>query len=626
MSPLAKFGASTGVLAFLIAQPATAQQCGPRMQALMPTAISLNSQAHPTSERIGALFGEGMALVGVDEAACLRKLAELEALIRQRQGGGGGGGGGNGQASSPTSTASAPSGNGRTTTAARAPLPTITPPTPFSQRMPSHLEFMPPARRIEMEAMAEFVEAIRDSGIAGVRAAAEVDAVTPPALDGSPSNRAGEIAQGANETIATAEVFQEVLINEPGDVISAAMEDAFREFDEAQKALRDLLDSPASPTDPLLAPLISSDHPAYERLKAARQRLQAVRLRQLKWILEERDGGMRPGFAAAFDEMEARQRREMKVADDNCQRIADEAQVRNARDFLNGNRRGTALEEAQAQCDSLTVHVRERHQVEFENLMDRYRITADELESELRRPRATRSGSAGGATGGGGRAGGGGGSGAAPTAAEQGEYDARLRHLTQNIEEAAEELEYLKDEKRAGEEGIAEQIADAEAQLEKARNALAAERNKTPAQSNAEAAWPRRARVLEDDARAAVRTVREHQAQNPAGDTDPAVNRRLAEARANERARLEDLDRFLRSERGAAGQEREWLADARASSERVQTAYSEVDRLTEAKRNGHNDSRLDEQMNDFHGELDRWANDLLNHMSRRPTVLPAPRP
>lgn len=47
-----QFGVATGVLAFLISQPAMAQQCGPRMQALMPTAIAMSEQTHPTSERI----------------------------------------------------------------------------------------------------------------------------------------------------------------------------------------------------------------------------------------------------------------------------------------------------------------------------------------------------------------------------------------------------------------------------------------------------------------------------------------------------------------------------------------------------------------------------------------------
>ncbi len=390
------FGVATGVLAFLIAQPAMAQQCGPRIQALMPTAIALNSQPHPNSERIGTVFGEGMALIGVDEAACLRKLAELEALIRERQPGSGGGSGGGGDARgpSPAASAAAPSGGSQASPAPRAPLPAITPPTPFSQNMPSHLEFMPPVRRLEMEAMAEMVEAVRESGLAAVRVAAEADAAAPPALDGSLPNKAGEIAQSANETIATAEAFQQVLINEPGDVISAAMEDAFRVFDEANQAYDQIVQRAMDRemTDAELAAYTEQVKTALRRLEAARKGIQAVRMRQLKWLLEEKDGGMRAGFAAAFDQMEARHRYELRIVDDQCESIANEAQVRMARDYLNGRRNSTAMKGAQDECDAITRPVRDRHIVEEQNLFDQYRVTAEDVAAELRRatPRITR--------------------------------------------------------------------------------------------------------------------------------------------------------------------------------------------------------------------------------------------
>ncbi|MFJ6024591.1 hypothetical protein ACIQC9_08350 [Brevundimonas sp. NPDC092305] len=520
-----------------------------------------------------------MALIGVDEAACLRKLAELEALIRERQpgsgGGGGGLGGGDARGPSPAASAAAPSGGSQASPAPRAPLPAITPPTPFSQNMPSHLEFMPPVRRLEMEAMAEMVEAVRESGLAAVRVAAEADAAAPPALDGSLPNKAGEIAQSANETIATAEAFQQVLINEPGDVISAAMEDAFRVFDEANQAYDQIVQRAMDRemTDAELAAYTEQVKSALRRLEAARKGIQAVRMRQLKWLLEEKDGGVRAGFAAAFDQMEARHRYELRIVDERCEAIGQEAHVRVARDHLNGVRNSAAMREAEAQCDAITKPVRDRHNVEEQNLFDQYRVTAEDVEAELRRSAQQSAGpgragaAAGGRTGAGGRGGaasGGGGGGAASGG------------------------------------GSAAATADQSA--------------------DAQAAWNAQVASAIDDLENSVEILRARQGEGAAGSDNPGIYRVIYNARDVVQQNIGELHERLEAERGATVADQDWLAGAINKSARILASYEEINALVEARESDDTDPTLGARLSASHADNDRLVDDFMTHLANRPAA------
>jgi len=381
MPRLIKLGVPTGVLAFLIAQPAMAQQCGQRMQALTPTAVAMNSEPHPTSERIGVLLVEGMTLAAVDEAACMTKLTELEELIRRRQSGSGQGGG-----SSPAATAAVPSGGGAGSGARRGSLPAITPPTPFSRVLPARTAALPPERRQEVDALSALVAAVRGFGVPAAQRAAAMEAAAAPATDGASSSPAGDIAEATNANIAAAEALQEILINEPGDVISAELEDRYRDFEEADRAYDEVTRRgwDGEMSDGQLAAYERDMREAHSRLHEAREALNDVRRRQERWMTGDEDGFL-PGYRAAERALSDKQSAETRALVVQCAEMQQQALQKYTEDLKRGNAASTAISDGMTSCDAATVPLQQRHLREWNDMVARHTPPANDAGTRRRR-------------------------------------------------------------------------------------------------------------------------------------------------------------------------------------------------------------------------------------------------
>lgn len=416
------FGVATGVLAFLISQPAMAQNCGTRVQALTMTATTIVGQGGPTGEQLNKLFEQTMYHLGnLDEPNCLRSVAEMETLIRQRQGGGVG-------ATMPpaTQTAEEPA----RLAASALPRPPITPvrdPAPGMSNLERRITRLPPQLQAEVRDVAEHAEVLRGIG----RTVVQEIAPTSPAA-------ANSIVDTVNDGIATSETLVEVLIdtsdqhhiNAPGDQNHAAFEDAVRdmqelsrrtealqsefnaairdanetrgdqiqaEFDRAHRAgdterareLGDQLDAERDRTDAAYeraTRLGNQLDPMLDRLDASRAKVKRITDRINGGVEEVDEDGFLPGLKQAEAWLNERQQRETLDMDRRCEALQERAQRQYVEDLQRGFTATTALSDGMNACQAMALPQQARQVREWNEMVERYTPLYNDDGTPRRRP------------------------------------------------------------------------------------------------------------------------------------------------------------------------------------------------------------------------------------------------
>lgn len=349
-------GAALGVLAFLAPQVASAQ-CEQRLERAV---AAIGTLPDGVDGRVHDQIVDLHDAAGGNDGRCVEAgVARMEEVLRR-----------NGtRIEGDVASAGAGAATSGASGAGYTPgLIQVTPPTPFALRLPTLLAALAPQRRAEVEAISEYVGAVRGLGVRMAQTAAP----------SSPA-QANEIAQTANTTIEAAESFQEVLVNQRGDQLHAQLEDAFRNFEEAQQTWEDHLNR-----------LGSENSVERLRLIQARSRLRSVHDRMNKWLLDELGEGRAPGYAAAFAALEARHQQENRAIDAQCDARNETAQVQLARDYLAGDRNSTAITDAISDCEAISIPVRRRQLKEWDELEIRFAVTpgvVEEVTEDESRPR-----------------------------------------------------------------------------------------------------------------------------------------------------------------------------------------------------------------------------------------------
>lgn len=343
MSSLSLSGVVIGALALLAPQTAAAD-CGTRLaQAAQAVGLLSDSVDHRVHDRLHDHYAEAESLVGADERRCLGVVQRMEDLIRSN-----GGRIGNGRSTSDAR----PAASGVGSRSSGPSVMTINAPTPFSRTLSSRTASLSAQTRAEVVALSEYIEVLRQVG-------AEL-----ASRSSVPTEDANRAVQATNLAIEASEAVQEILINAEGDQLHAQLEDAFRTFDESQSQWRTQLERSG-------APVTAAQR---SQMTRALSQLNEVRGRLDRWLLETLGEGRAPGYAAAFLALEARHQREEGRVTAQCDALAEAAQAQMARDYLAGKRDSTALAEAIAQCQAISVPLREEQQREMDELEARFEI------------------------------------------------------------------------------------------------------------------------------------------------------------------------------------------------------------------------------------------------------------